>query len=423
MLQQFNYFAFLLLLSYSLQAHTLLQLDENSNSQRDPIHSTRKAIDNIAKAPTKDVSVVASFKSMFYDAKVSGQLRLMYGDYNYKKTGADDTYATAVGGVIKYESASLNGFNGAAAVYTAHDIPFATGEEANHNSELASEQGSYTEMAEAYLNYRYQEFNLRAGRQILNTPLADSDDIRIISNTFEAYIFTYENEGFTFLAGNIQSWQGFDAGLESPWQKTGLSGTNLIGVNYHDLWESNAWFYNITGKTNASYVDGGIEYRESDTLLLHTLVQFLDEQELSGSGVDTTIYGGLIEVVFHGLGFNLAYDKAVVANNKSSFSGVGGGTLFTSMDTMILDNIAINENAEALTYGLTYEINNFNFLYANGNFWSNSQEVGEQNMQIEYNFNDEFLVATIYAITEDKKQAAKTDYDWDRFQLLVNYNF
>ena len=423
MLKNRNLLIVIPLLSLSLHADILMQLDENTNPQRDRIHSTRKAIDNIAKVEVKEVSVVESFKSMFKDAKVSGQLRLMYGDYNYKKAATADTYATAFGGIIKYETASLNGFNAAAAVYTAHDIPFVTGEGASHNSELASQSGSYTEMAEAYLNYKYDAFNLRAGRQVLNTPLADSDDIRIISNTFEAYILSYEYEGLSFLAGNIQSWQGFDAGLETPWKATGIDGTNLVGVSYHDLWEYNAWFYNITGQTNASYVDGGIEYRDSDTLLLHTLVQFLDEQELSSSGIDATIYGGLIEVVFHGLGFNLAYNKALVAKNKSSFSGVGGGTLFTSMDTMILDNIAVNKDAEALTYGLTYEINNFNLLYANGNFWSSAEAVQEQNIQIEYNFNDEFLVAAIYAITEDTKQAAKTDYDWDRFQFLVNYNF
>jgi len=422
MLQHRSIFLAILFLAYSLYAD-ILQLDENSNLERDRIHSARKAIDQIAKVPVKDVSVVESFKSMFHDGKISGQLRLMYGDYNYKKTATNDTYATAIGGVIKYETASLNGFNGAAAVYTAHDIPFATGKGASHNSELASQSGSYTEMAEAYLNYKYNTLNLRAGRQILNTPLADSDDIRIISNTFEAYILSYEHKGFSFLAGNIQSWQGFDAGLETPWQRTGIDGTNLIGLSYSDTWESNAWVYNITGKTNVIYLDGGISYRHSNTLQLHTMVQFLDEQELSNSGVTATVYGGLFEAVFHAIGCNLAYNKAVVANNKSSFSGTGGGTLFTSMDTMILDNIAVNEDAEALTYGLTYEINNFNLLYANGNFWSNSEAVREQDIQIEYNFNDEFLVATIYAITEDKKQATKTDYDWDRFQFLVNYNF
>ena len=56
-------------------------------------------------------------------------------------------------------------------------------------------------MAEAYINYKYDTLNFRAGRQVLNTPLADSDDICMIQNTFEAYVATYN-----LWSGNLNSY-------------------------------------------------------------------------------------------------------------------------------------------------------------------------------------------------------------------------
>ncbi len=78
------------------------------------LNSSKKAIDGISKIENKEVSIVNNFNNMFLDAKVSGQVKIMYGDYNYKNK--NNTYATAIGGIIKYELASLNGFNAGGAV-------------------------------------------------------------------------------------------------------------------------------------------------------------------------------------------------------------------------------------------------------------------------------------------------------------------
>ena len=415
----------LAILSLTLVSALLLSSTQlfAETTSRDRVHSPRKAIDGVAKIEEKEVSVVESFKHMFKDGKVSGQLKTMYGNYNYKKKNEPNTYATAIGGIIKYELASLNGFNAAAAVYTSHDINSLTGNGSQQNAEFSSTSGSYTEMAEAYLNYKYQDFNFRAGRQTLDTPLADSDDIRMIQNTFNAYIATYNLNGFTFMLGNIQSWQGYDAGLDDAWSPTGKDGTNLAGVSYSDVLEMSAWYYNITGITNAFYLDGGILYPFTQDFTLHLMAQYLNESELANSGLESSIYGALLELLVYDFGFNLGYNKALQKAGTQSFSGTGGGTLFTSMDTMILDNIAQNSDAEAIVGGFTYGYHEFGFLYAYGDFSSDTEHITEQDIGAQYSINDEFLVAAVYAIENDRKHSQKTDYDWNRFQLLVNYNF
>jgi len=390
--------------------------------KRDRIHSVRKVVDQVGKIDTKEVSEVDKARKMFSDGKVSGQLRLMYSQ-------APDTsgaYTSVVGGIIKYELAEYHGFNAGAAVYTSYDLPFASGKDTKRYTDLSSSEGDHTDMSEAYINYRYEDLNFRAGRQVLDTPLADSDDIRVIQNTFEAYIATYNIKGIELMAGHIQNWHGTDAGLDNAWVDTGKNGVNFAGISYQDGLEYNAWYYNITGETNAVYLDIGMEYPLNEDILFHAGIQYLNESELDNSKIEASIYGALIEVVAYDIGINLAVNKSDKQVGKKSFSGYGGGTLYTNMDTMILDEISEDRDVLALVAGISYSINKFGFLYAYGDFWGDEnsankkEHIIEQDVGAGYNFNDEFVVALLFSDFQDKENA---DADWNRVQVMLNYNF
>jgi len=403
--------------------------EDNSSNKQERSHSVREVVGKVGALEVKNMSIVDNFKRMFSEGKVSGRIRAMYGGYIQKKVSEPDTYALAVGGILKYELAEFNGFSGATAVYTSHDVSGLTGKNSKHNPDFSSSSGSYTEMAEAYLNYNYKDLNFRLGRQIIDTPLADSDDIRMIQNSFNAVIVTYELKGITFMAGNLQSWQGYDADLDNSWQAIGDKGANLVGASYHDGVEFNLWYYNITQNTNAIYLDFGIEYKINEDVFIHTVGQYLKENELETSGYAANIYGALFEFVIDDLAFSVAFDKSKKIAGKQSFSGSGGGTMFTSMDTMIIDEIANDRDVFAYVGGITYNMDNFGFLYAHGDFIGNANSAGkkarilEHDIGAEYNVNDEFLVSAIYVISEDKESSIKTSYDWNRVQIMVNYNF
>ncbi|WP_304544430.1 hypothetical protein [Sulfurimonas microaerophilic] len=392
--------------------------------------SVRESAFEIGKLEEKEISVVNNFKNMFKDGEVSGQVRVVYAGYNNKNSDPD-LYATAIGGILKYELAEYKGFNAGVAFYTAKDIPAFSGEGEKRNTELSSSEGEDQDMNEAYINYKYNNFNLRLGRQVLNTPLADSDDIRMIQNTFEAYVASYIKNGWELQAGNIQSWHGIDLenGLDDGWKKLGDNGVNFAGARYYDMWEFQSWYYNITGLTNAFYIDFGVEYPFNDDFTLHIMAQYLNEQELKSSGYEASIYGGLCEFVFGDLGVNFAYNHADKKTDKESFSGAGGGTLFTNMDMMIMDNITKDREVDAIVSGLVYNHDTISLLYAYGDFSGKANSLGEkahiveQNFNIDYNINDEFLVAFIYIMSEDKQSVLKTEYDYDRTQLMINYNF
>jgi hypothetical protein len=417
------------LLVASLLGTTLLAQEQlqTTEEKRDRLHSVRKAVDSVAKLEPKEVGITDSFKRMFTKGKVSGQVRGIYAAYDNKKQLTQDTYATALGGILKYELAEFQGFNAGVAFYTSQDLNFATGDGDKHNNELSSSDGSYTELSEAYINYRYDAFNFRGGRQTLDTPLADSDDVRMIQNTFEAYMASYNYAGIEMLGGYIYSWEGIDQDLDDGWAKIADDGVYLIGAQYSEIFEATAYYYNFTKRFNAFYIDAGIEYPLNQDFTIHALAQYLNESELNNSNIDASIYGGLVEFVAYGIGFNIAYNKA--DKSKESFSGTGGGKLFTSMDTMILDNIAINRDAYAVVSGISYGYKNFNFLYAYGSFQGDAdaanvkENIVEQDIGFEYKLNEEFLVAAIYVMSEDKENTLKTDYDFNRAQVMLNYNF
>lgn len=91
-------------------------------------------------------------KHIFKDGTVSGQVRMLYSGYDNR--AAENQHATAIGGQLKFELAEFNGFNAAVEFTTSHDIGFATGDGVKQNSEISSKKGSYTELSQAYINYK-----------------------------------------------------------------------------------------------------------------------------------------------------------------------------------------------------------------------------------------------------------------------------
>jgi hypothetical protein len=374
----------------------------------------------------------STLSEMFEDGKVSGEIRTMYAGYKIEKAGENDIYATAIGGHLKYELAELNGFSAAAAFALSHDIGFATADDGiKQNPELSSSDGEYSVLREAYLNYNSGDFNFRAGRQIIDTPLADSDDIRMIANTFEAYVASYQLSNFSFMAGKLQKWQGYDADLDSGWVRAGEDGTWFGGVAYaDDMLEANAWYYNVTKLTNAAYFDLALGYEIESDISLSAGVQYLNESEINNSATKADIYGALAELSAYGFTFGAAYNKSRKNENSGSFSGFGGGTLFTSMDTMILDEITYDRDAEATVGSISYEAGKLTLSYAYGDFDGDADGLGdsahivEQNIGVEYTLiEDKLLLRAIYAEQEDKESQLKTDSDWNRLEFMVAYSF
>ena len=359
----------------------------------------------------------------------SGQLRSIYAAYDYKKD-LNDTYATSIGGQLRYSTTSFNGLSGAGAVYVTQDIKYLSGEDQSHNNELSSSNGHYATLGEAYLEYQNGAIELRAGRQVLDTPFANSDDIRMVQNTFEAYLAKYTYEKFTFLAGKLQSWQGYDEGLKNGFETIGKEGAWLTSISYNDRgFSASAWEYLITDFADIFYADTDIEKSFDEKIDLHVSLQYTNQKEQKQSGIDAQIYG--LKALFHYDAFemNIAYNYAAVSAGKESFGGYGGGILYTNMGTMILNNIAKDRNSKAYFLGMSYSMESLKLLYSLGEFQGDADSQGqkadiiEHNVGIEYNFGKKFYCSVTYVVERDLKSPDQGETNWNRTQITGTYHF
>ena len=135
--------------------------------------------------------------SMFKDGKVSGQLREFSILRNTNYTGASATHdferaANTVGGYLKFETADYQGLSFGTAFYTTNGFGLGTNPSAKtvDSTVLGAKGTSYSLLGEAYVQYKYEKTTFKGGRQKLDTPLAGSDDARMLPNLFEAYVVT-----------------------------------------------------------------------------------------------------------------------------------------------------------------------------------------------------------------------------------------
>lgn len=175
----------------------------------------------------------------FKSGKVSGQLRAAYVDQD--NAVDTDTYTTSLGGIFKYESGDWNGLKVGIGSYISQKIGFATGDGDNANMDVLSNNAkSYVYVGEAYIDYSGNDFSLRIGRQLINTPLANTDDIRMHPNTFEAAIATYSGiDKTTLIGGCIKRWAGYDSGDDisefKRLNRGNSNGSSLFGVTNESI--------------------------------------------------------------------------------------------------------------------------------------------------------------------------------------------
>jgi hypothetical protein len=389
----------------------------------------------------KNTGEANSFRHMLKDGKVTGEIRSMYIGYDEKNSNNQD--ATAIGGMLKYELANFNGFGGGVVFRTSNDITVLSGEGEKHNSELSGDRGSYNQLSQAYISYKNDKFTFKGGRQGLDTPLADSDDIRMIPNSFNAYVLAYKADSYELSGGYFDRWQGVDAGLDNEWVKTGKNGTAFVGIGYDGkIYEANGWVYAFSNASESAiangadangndsyYVDFGAHYHINKDIKIHGVAQYLKQNERDKSGISSEIYGVSAEVVVKDLTFNVAYNDAKRQAAKHSFSGYGGGSLFTSLDAMIVDEITEDRRAYAWVGSCSYAMGEMSFLYAYGEFKGDADSAGqkadivEQNIAFEYTHAKEWTLSAIYVIDRNKEDSSSEDFNNDNFRVLIAYNF
>lgn len=398
----------------------------------------------VLSALTATVIITAGYADTFDEAfkngEVSGQVRVGYIYNNPKLSDEKTMHATAVGGQLKYETAKFYGFDAGAAFYTSHDIYALSGDKSDEkrDEELSSGKGHYSVLAESYIDYTQDAFTLRIGRQLIDTPYADSDDIRMTPNTFEAALASYTLNDFTFIGAYLTRWQGPDS--ESEYEFTDLAegnGIALAAVTYgSDMLEAGVWYYGAAKTADVYYADAIAHLAVGDGIALSGGLQFADQSERNGSGIGANLYGAIAEAGTNGLSLGIAYNKVNVENGKEYFGGFGGGAAFVNMDETTAGAISLNQDVEAWKYRAAYDfteigLNGFILQYDYGVYdGKEHSRIYEHNVIVAYAPTETWDAEVIYAHVDDAEKDLRVDHSghpadgtFDRVLFRTNYNF
>lgn len=372
---------------------------------------------------------------VFKAGKASGQIRAAHIANGYDAGGND--YATALGGELKYETAPWNNLKLGIAAYISQKVGFATGENTLTNGDIFDEnKNSYTYIGEAYFDYSANDFSLRVGRQRINTPLADTNDIRINPNTFEAAIATYNGiKGTMVQGGYVIRWAGHDSGNDkSTFKKLAgpdSNGAVVIGALNESI-ENLAvqwWYYRIDRVADVLYTDATYTLAFNETADIELIAQYITFNEDKASMVDGHVYG--VGIAMNGgiLTLGAAYNRTLNDDGKVSVNGFGNGPYFTSMQEWSIGNM---EDAKAYQFNsglnmgfLGVEELTLNTLY--GVFKSSplDAKVKEVNLMSTYKMSEVMILDATYAkiINCNNNVEGGTDNGYSRFLTRINYKF
>lgn len=383
----------------------------------------------------------AAIDEAFKTGKMSGQIRAAYVDQDNEID--TDTYGTALGGILKYETGEWNGFKVGVGAYISQKIGFATGDadKGKANNDLfANNAESYAYVGEAYVDYTMGDLNLKIGRQLIDTPFADTDDIRMHPNTFEAAIGTYSGiEKTTLVGGYVKRFAGYDSGNDISKFKR-LDGANSNGaavvgaINESiDNLKAQGWFYSIDELSNVMYVDAAYSIPFSETMGLEVTGQYANFSEKKESRMDGNVYGVGAAFKIGAFTLGAAYNKASNDEGKFVSNGFGGGPYFTSMEEMTIDGMG-----DARAYQLSAEFDmadigieglKLSALY--GSFKSTPMDwnVKEYDLIGAYELSESLIAEISYAAIADQNNNTLNngvnDYDggYNRLLVRLSYNF
>ncbi|MFT7823180.1 MAG: OprD family outer membrane porin [Sulfurimonas sp.] len=351
--------------------------------------------------------------------EVNGYIRAGY--QNTDIAGDTDYTDTALGGKLHIETASWNGISAGASFYTTN---VAGNDEREGIPFFDADNDSYSILGEAYLKGQWGNTLVKAGRQEIDTPFADTDDIGMVPNTFEAAVLVNTDiKDTTIVLAHIEKWAGVDVSHDpAEFERlNGDDGVQTLGITYEgdEGLMLSGWYYHGDTLVDISYIEAGYE-AHLDGITLGLGGQYA--QQDWESGVATEIMGASLSLGIDAAGLTLgaACNKA---DDNGADNGFGGGPFFTSAEHLTLAEAGAD--GEALIYsaewdagaagleGLTLGVGHLTLEDSTGT------EATELDLTAGYAFNDALGMDVIYSDIDDEINGD----DFTNLRIFVNYTF
>ncbi len=372
--------------------------------------------------PTRSLFFILFLFTVFAvaETKSEGYLRLGIQNHHQSKTYSD----VALGGKLKINSPKLYGMSVSAAFYTSNALIKAANEGVAF---YGSQNKNITLLGEAYLDGVYKDTHVKIGRQVIDTPFADSDDIGMIPNLFEAVTVTDSSLKDSILFFSyVNKMAGIDASKMESFSKFDTEDKVLIAGMIYDGFSNlslEGWYYDINSDTDIIYLQTFYEgsFRYGDFTLG---AQYANE---NFEGEKRAKIWGLMSEITHrdsGLSFSVAYDKTFSRQNASAENFFGGGSFFSSGEHLTISDAG--EDGKVLILGVSYDASVSgikNLFISLSNLWlkgDREKEMNEVDFTVAYELASDLTLDLIYSDIDDKMEKNNS---FKNFRAYINYIF
>ncbi len=270
------------------------------------------------------------------------------------------------------------------------------------------------------MNALWDNTLVKAGRQEIDTPFADTDDIGMIPNTFEAVILKNSSmEDTTIMLGDIHRWAGVDSPVPEHFTRiNGNKGMQFAGVVYEGINDTSmmGYFYYLKGLAKLSYMEMNWKKEEYD-YTYSAAAQFAYQDYFNG-GI-SRIWGGLFSfgIKKYGLNTTLSYNKTIGLAAENFF---GGGPYFSNAEHLTLKEAG--RDGKALLWTLQWNaasmgIEGLEFAWNIHRHMGKKKAGNEYDFIISYAYNDHLEWNAVYSNVNDSPEK------FTNFRTFINYRF
>ncbi|RUM76767.1 MAG: hypothetical protein DSZ11_00100 [Sulfurovum sp.] len=334
----------------------------------------------------------SSLSEAFSKAEMRGQLRV--GAVQIEDEGGVKSSTLALGGSLGVKTASIKGVSLGATLYTTNAL---FGKD-NEGMFLDSDSDSYSIVGEAYIEAQLGKTTLKAGRQIVDTPYADSDDIGMVPDTFEGMtLLNQDIPDTTLMLASLDKWAGVDADVPEKFNELQSSSDAVImaSVIYEGIENTTlqAWHYRLD-EANFNYFEVGYENEQ-----FNLAMQYTDQDKGNRAfGLQAGVNMGDLTLI-------TAYNKV----HGTVTNGFGGGPFFTSAEDHTIeieepDQEGVLISAKYTIDKLTVGLNHADFVKCEN----------DTDYIVSYAVNENHSLDLIYSDMYD---------DGTMVRFFANYNF
>jgi len=358
-----------------------------------------------------------------------------------------DTSAFAIGAQFGFQTASYYGVSARMAAYTSQKISALNpSKPKNRNRDFFDEDGnSFTYIGEANVAYNSDIVRIEAGRVRIDTPYADSDDIRMAPNTFEGVWSHFDlSDSWKVQATYLTRWAGFDSGEDQSTYKklfenshNGETSDGMFGLSLqyviNDDNDISLWYYHVDQMSDIVYVESAGDLIFTDAFHVEYGLQVSTIQSLNHSQVEGDVLGAMVIFDYSMLFFATAINKAFVDGENSITDGFGGGPYYTSLDESTIGFVsetAPGEDTLSYRVGGGVNFNDWNIEglvieYVYGDLKSSqSLEFNEHDVIITYDITDQLYLEGVFARFDIDKAPVDLDAEkFSRYIVRLDYSF